>query len=243
MDAGWCWNIPQVDVHHRGYVFSSSHLSPESAEAEMRAKNPGMGDARLVRFKSGRLERWWVGNVFALGNAYAFVEPLESTALHMLVHQIERMLDALAGPADEAARAAANEAVGEHWDCLRGFLALHYRFNRRLDTPFWRECREGVDLAAGEAMLAAYREGAPLVARPDRRRLENALFRTGFFGLLGVDNVLLGQRVPAPVVPPTPSGVASFERWAAVEVPAALERALDHRQALDAYVHALTERA
>ena len=167
MNAGWCWSIPQLDSDHRGYVFATSHLSADAAEAEMRAKNPGMGAARLVRFRSGRLERCWVGNVVGVGNAYAFVEPLESTALHMLVHQVRMLLDALDGPGDDAARARMNDAVGAHWDTLRGFLALHYRFNRRLDTPFWRDS-ERVDLASGEAMLAAFREGAPLVARPDR---------------------------------------------------------------------------
>ncbi|MGH7296148.1 MAG: FAD-dependent oxidoreductase, partial [Polyangiaceae bacterium] len=73
MDAGWCWGVPMVHGVHRGYVFSTSHLSPDQAEAEMRAKNPGMGDARLIRFRSGRLEKCWQGNVVALGNSYAFV--------------------------------------------------------------------------------------------------------------------------------------------------------------------------
>jgi tryptophan halogenase len=241
MDAGWCWNIPQVTEDHRGYVFASSHLSADQAEAEMRAKNPGMGEAHLVRFRSGRLEKCWVGNVVGLGNAYAFVEPLESTALHMLVHQIGLLLDALADETD-AAPARMNDAVGAHWDILRGFLALHYRFNRKLDTPFWKDCRAQVDLAEGEAMLAAYGEGAPLVARPDRRRIEDDLFRSGFFGLLGVDNVLLGQGVPTRLLTPEPRRVEAFERWAHEQLPSILSRALPHREALDAYAGWLTER-
>jgi tryptophan halogenase len=239
MDAGWCWNIPQVDENHRGYVFASSHLSPERAEAEMREKNPGMGPSRTVRFRSGRLAECWVKNVVAVGNAYAFVEPLESTALHMLVHQIGGMLDALSAGTDEA-RASLSQSVGAHWDCLRGFLALHYRFNRRLDTPFWQACRSDVDLAQGAPMLEAYREGAPLVARPDRRKLENALFGTGFFGLLGVDNVLLGQKVPTRFLPEGP-GVAAFERWRQ-GLPDVLSRALPHREALAAYAQWLGTR-
>ncbi|HEY1691403.1 MAG TPA: FAD-dependent oxidoreductase [Polyangiaceae bacterium] len=233
MDAGWCWSIPQEDANHRGYVFATSHLTADAAEAEMRAKNPGMGPARLVRFRSGRLERCWVGNVVGLGNAYAFVEPLESTALHMVVHQIEALCDALAGSVDDRARDAMNDAVSAHWDTLRGFLALHYRFNRRLPTRFWKAC-EDIELGAGEAMLAEYRRGAPLVARPDRERLEDSLFGKGFFGLLGVDNVLLGQRVPTRMLVPRPERVAAFESWLR-EVAEPLSRALPQREALEAY--------
>ncbi|HEY5242401.1 MAG TPA: tryptophan 7-halogenase [Polyangiaceae bacterium] len=241
MNAGWCWNIPQVTDDHRGYVFASTHLSADQAEAEMRAKNPGMGEPRLVRFRSGRLEKCWAGNVVGLGNAYAFVEPLESTALHMLVHQIGLLLDAV-GDETDTSRARMNDAVGAHWDILRGFLALHYRFNRKLDTPFWKDCRARVDLAAGEAIVAAFGEGAPLVARPDRRRLEDDLFRTGFFGLLGVDNVLLGQGVPTRLLAVEPRRVEAFERWAHEQLPSILSRALPHREALVAYTGWLSER-
>ena len=86
-----------------------------------------------------------------------------------------------------------------------------------------------------ESLLAAYRERAPLTARPDRKRLEDSLFRTGFFGLLGVDNVLLGQRVPTQLLAPGP-GLAAFERWSREELPVVLSRALSHREALAAYV-------
>ncbi|HEY6458946.1 MAG TPA: tryptophan halogenase family protein, partial [Polyangiaceae bacterium] len=241
MDAGWCWSIAQGGGNHRGYVFATSHLSADAAEVEMRARNPGMGEARLVRFRSGRLERCWVGNVVGVGNAYAFVEPLESTALHMLVHEIGLLADALVDGQDvDRAAASMNDTLGAHWDVLRGFLALHYRFNRRLDTPFWRDCREKVDLASGAAMHAAFVEGAPLVARPDRKQLERDLFRTGYFGLLGVDNVLLGQGVPARMLVPDPSRIAAFERWRA-QTASRVERALPQAEALPAYVARLRE--
>lgn len=241
MDAGWCWNIPQVDGNHRGYVFSSRFLSVDQAEAEMRAANPGMGEARSLRFRSGRLESSWVKNVFGVGNAYAFVEPLESTALHMLTHQIDLLVGSLSFGAIEvtdAARSRVNRAVAAHWDCLRGFLALHYRFNRRKSTPFWRACNEEVDLAQGEEMLAAFRAGAPLSARADRHLLEDSLLRTGYFGLLGIDNVLLGQKVPTTVLAPRGDGGA-FDRRVRHGLPEILARALPHREGLEAYVESL----
>ncbi len=139
MDAGWCWGIAQRESNHRGYVFASSAIAPDAAEAEMRRKNAGMGDARLIRFRSGRLAESWVKNVVGVGNAYAFVEPLESTALHMLLYEVELLCDSLPDHDDvDGARRRFNAALAAHWDYLRGFLALHFRFNRKLDTPFWQ---------------------------------------------------------------------------------------------------------
>ena len=234
MDAGWCWKIPTPEENHRGYVFASRFLSADAAEAELRRKNPTMGEPRLVRFQSGRRAECWVRNVFAVGNAYAFVEPLESTALHMLIYEIRLLSECLPrGETSESMRARVNGEVGAHWDFLRDFLALHYRFNRKLDTAFWQTCREEVALCGGEGMVAAYREGAPLTARPDRARLEDSLLRGGFFGLLGIDNVLYGQRVEARMLRPGGES-AAFHRFRQ-ELPSILARALPHREGLAAY--------
>jgi tryptophan halogenase len=236
MDAGWCWGIGMRDSNHRGYVFASNALSSDAAEAEMRRKNPTMGDARLIRFRSGRHAESWSKNVVAVGNAYAFVEPLESTALHMLLYEIELLCDALPDHGEgEGARRRFNEALAAHWDYLRGFLALHFRFNRKLDTPFWQRCRAEVDLAGAEAIVEAFGEGAPLTARPDRTLLEESLMRGRFFGLLGVDNVLLGQGVARKLLSPA-GDLGPFDRWVKRGLPSILAHALPQREALDAYV-------
>ena len=77
MKSGWCWKIPFEDADHRGYVYSSAFSTVDQALDEMRALNPGMEEPRLVKFRSGRHEHFWKGNVVGLGNSYAFVEPLE----------------------------------------------------------------------------------------------------------------------------------------------------------------------
>ena len=89
MNHGWCWNIAFEDEDHRGYVFSSSFSTFEQATAEMAAKNPGMSEPWTLKFRSGRHQHFWRENVVALGNAYAFVEPLASTAIHMILYEID----------------------------------------------------------------------------------------------------------------------------------------------------------
>ncbi|MGE5182178.1 MAG: tryptophan halogenase family protein [Acidobacteriota bacterium] len=201
MDAGWCWAIPQVERDHRGYVYSSAFLDDAAAEAEMRRKNPGMTAPWQVKFRSGRLRDIWIHNAFAIGNAYGFVEPLESTALHMVILEVHALAGELARVAPsggEPDRARLSRELGESWDYLRWFLGIHYRFNARLDTPFWRACRDQVDVSGIEDWLARYRAHGPLTAQglaADRRDL--------VFGPRGVDVLLLGQDVPCP--PPAPA--------------------------------------
>ncbi len=207
MDAGWCWKIGVEGEDHRGYVFSSAFLTEEQATAEMRAKNPGMGEPSIVRFRSGRHESFWKGNTVALGNAYGFVEPLESTALHMVIIEIGYLLgcldDAGEGPPDTA---FASAGVAGHWDYLRWFLALHYRFNRKLDTPFWRTCRAEVDVSGLAPAIEHYRRHGTLTSDGSR-------FQTGdpAFGYEGMMIMLLGQKVDAPVRIPQ----VSREAWSA----------------------------
>lgn len=199
MDAGWCWRIPVEGEDHRGYVFSSAHLTVDQARDEMRAKNPGMGEPWIVRFRSGRHEHFWKGNTVGVGNAYGFVEPLESTALHMVIMELRVLLHCLkTGDSQEPDRAFADRSVAAHWDYLRWFLAVHYKFNRKLDTPFWRDCRASVDVSGLEAMLERFRsegpgiegDGLPYYSIPDP-----------VFNYLGVVTMLLGQQFPC--APPT----------------------------------------
>jgi tryptophan halogenase len=199
MDAGWCWRIPVVGEDHRGYVHSSAFLDEDGAIAEMRRKNPRMSDPWTVRFRSGRHRDFWIGNVVAVGNAYGFVEPLESTALHMVIVEIEYLLDGLESvmrAADvERVAMSASEAVGAHWDYLRWFLAVHYKFNRRVDSPFWQAARNSVDITGVDAILDEFRTRGPSAA-PYGQHVKIADPVFWFSGLL---NILLGQGVELPL--------------------------------------------
>lgn len=197
MDHGWCWNIPQMEADHRGYVFSSHFCNVDDAVSEMRAKNPGMTDHWIVKFRSGRHEHFWKGNVVAIGNAYGFVEPLESTALDMITDEIEALIEYFPSSRnDHQVSHIINSRLARRWDYLRWFLAIHYKFNRKLTTPFWRECRESVDISGAMPLVEHYLERCPLTYRHDQKLLEAEFERTGdVFGLSGIDYILLGQKV------------------------------------------------
>ena len=203
MDAGWAWQIDHERRVNRGYVYSSPFVSDEAAEAEFRRKNPDVGDTRVIRFQSGRCRRAWVGNVVAIGNAFGFVEPLEATSLGMICTASRNLAELLAdGDLElrDGHRAVYNASHTESFDAVRWFLGLHYRFNDRLDTPFWRACRgegeavngrAGVDVTGLQPLIDYYREVGP-----------SAMFRTAMlsqhdpFGVEGYLVMLVGQRVP-----------------------------------------------
>ncbi len=195
MDAGWCWTIPFQDADHKGYVFSSAFLDEERALEEMRAANPRLENPWTVRFRSGRHADFWKGNVVALGNAYGFVEPLESTALHMLVLQIE-LLTTHFPPSrrDQSFKAALNRKVGERWDALRWFLGIHYRFNQARDTAFWRAANAETDVSGAEQRVALFTELAPMSYRPSHhyRLLPPEFFSDDH----AFDSMLMGLKVP-----------------------------------------------
>ncbi|GAA2906158.1 hypothetical protein GCM10010517_72350 [Streptosporangium fragile] len=202
MDAGWCWNIPTREADHVGYVHSSRFLSLEEATEELRRRYPGVDTFRPVRFRVGRHEEAWRGNVVAIGNSYAFVEPLESSGLMMITLGILSLVSTLpASWADPVPRALVNRALSKKWDEIRWFLSIHYRFNTRRDTPFWREMHTGADVSGLEPLLEVFRAGAPLRFRDSvvRGFLESTA--PTFYGLEGVDCLLLGQGYPARLLP------------------------------------------
>ncbi len=195
MDAGWCWRIPVRGEDHRGYVHSSAHKTEDEAAAEIQAKNPGIRNLRTVRFRSGRHRDFWKGNTIAIGNSYGFVEPLQSTALHMVILEIAYLLGALRGSDDaDADRDFANRSMGGHWDFLRWFLALHYRFNHRSDSSFWNECRATADVSGMQPLIDRFTRDGPWHKEGDLH------YEVGdpAFSFEGLMLMLIGMKAPCP---------------------------------------------
>jgi tryptophan halogenase len=194
MNAGWCWRIEHTDRVDRGYVYSSAFISDEEAEREFREKNPRAGETRIVKFISGRHERAWVKNVVAIGNASSFVEPLESTALGVICLDSTALAESLAD-ADRVVKPTQvrlyNQRGALMVDLVRRFLAVHYKFNTRLDTPFWKACRADVDLVGAEEYVEFFKENGPST-------LWRQLILDGRdpFGFEGYLSMMIGMNVP-----------------------------------------------
>ncbi|MET0392870.1 MAG: tryptophan halogenase family protein [Chitinophagaceae bacterium] len=195
MNHGWCWNIPMRGENHRGYVFSSAHASIDEAAAELQAKNPGIGNLKTVKFRSGRHQEICIGNVFAIGNSFAFVEPLESTGIHMILKEVKLLAynfpELKRSP---ALRRQINTHMNEHWDFLRGFLAIHYKYNKKFDTPYWKDCRAETDISNIQWLTELYYDIGPLTYA-DRSLVRMIMpdMKDDIFGLIGFDVLMLGQ--------------------------------------------------
>ena len=142
MSAGWRWRIPLTTRIGNGYVYSSRHISDEDAEAELRAALGAQGEseARLLQMRVGRLEESWRGNCLAAGLAQGFIEPLEATALHIVIATALEFVEAFAkGGFSGAHRETFNRSIAARYDGIRDYIVAHYRMNRRSDTQYWRE--------------------------------------------------------------------------------------------------------
>lgn len=147
-EAGWQWRIALQNRVGNGYVYASRFTDDDrAAEVLLRSLDaPALAEPRVLRFTAGHRERTWVGNCVAIGLSGGFLEPLESTSIHLIHTGLNRLLDYWPDRrfAPELAEAY-NREVADEYAHIRDFLLLHYYPNARHGEPFWDHMR-GLDL-------------------------------------------------------------------------------------------------
>lgn len=176
LSAGWAWHIPLTNRSGNGYVYSSRYISDEEAEAELRALT-GAGPevaARFLKMRVGRVERSWVKNCLAVGLAQGFVEPLEATALHIVLATVEGFMEAVdhEGMTDKA-RDGFNAAIAWRYEGIRDYIVCHYRAAQRRDTPYWRDATGHDHLSDSlKGLFTAWFTGEDFAAEVTRQKIE-----------------------------------------------------------------------
>lgn len=161
-DAGWQWRIPLQHRVGNGLVYCSDFLSDDEARARLYAGVEGerLVEPNPIRFRTGRRVKAWQGNCVALSLASGFVEPLESTSIHLIMIALTRLVQLLpAGGISPAAVARYNEQARREMEAVRDFIVLHYHLNERPE-PFWSRCRETPPPDSLAERIALFAEGA-----------------------------------------------------------------------------------
>lgn len=169
-DSGWQWKIPLQHRQGTGHVYSSAYISDEDARTTLLKHLDGeiRAELRLLKFKTGRRNKTWVKNCVAIGLASGFVEPLESTSIHLIQIGITRLLQLFPlGGCNDALANRYNEQLRTEYERIRDFIVLHYKATERDDTAYWRDCRDMEIPDSLASKIELFREAGMVSPCPD----------------------------------------------------------------------------
>ncbi|MBT8115315.1 MAG: tryptophan 7-halogenase, partial [Arenicella sp.] len=143
-DAGWQWRIPLQSRVGNGLVFCNRYISDDEATQTILDNVEGetINEPRVIKFLTGSRRKHWNKNCIAMGLSSGFIEPLESTSIHLIQRSVTRLMQMF--PYDGIREPDVNEFNKQmqfEIDNIRDFIVLHYHVTNRNDTPFWRFCR------------------------------------------------------------------------------------------------------
>ncbi len=167
--AGWQWKIPLQNRVGNGLVYSSAHLDDERAQQLLLDNLEGqpLGDPRPIRFRTGRRKKQWNRNCVAIGLSSGFLEPLESTSIHLIQNSIIRLIkcfprqEILAAEVDQF-----NREVQAEMEHIRDFIVAHYHVTQRTDSAYWSDYR-AMEIPDSLAHKLSLFEGSGKIFRDD----------------------------------------------------------------------------
>jgi tryptophan halogenase len=185
--SGWQWRIPLQHRTGNGHIWCSSFMAQDEAEAILIQNLDGepLADARPLKFNTGRRKQFWVRNCIAVGLSSGFLEPLESTSIHLIHTAISRLINFFPHAGfDEVDIDEYNRLTHWEYERIRDFLVLHYKATERNDSEFWNYCRT-MDVPE------------TLQRKMDLFRSNGRIFRDGLelFAEASWLQVMVGQRV------------------------------------------------
>ncbi|WP_264940611.1 tryptophan halogenase family protein [Sphingomonas caeni] len=160
-EAGWMWQIPLQHRVGNGFVYSSDHMSDEAAHDGLHARIEGevVFAPKPIRFRAGRRLKTWDKNVVAFGLSSGFVEPLESTSIHLIQVGVTRLIQSFPFAGISQAQVDRYNARAQaEIEMVRDFVTLHYKLTEREDSEFWRYCKNMSIPDSLAARIALFRE-------------------------------------------------------------------------------------
>ncbi|MHA6719996.1 tryptophan halogenase family protein [Sphingomonas sp. RS6] len=176
-DAGWQWRIPLQHRTGNGLVYCERYLSRDAALDQLLGKLAGapITEPNFLRFAAGARRRQWHRNCVAVGLSGGFLEPLESTSIHLIQRAVLRLIRMMpAGPVSERDIAEFNDQQRQDMEQIRDFLILHYKATERRDSGFWRQC---ADMEIPDTLahrIALFRETGRVFRRNEELFAENS---------------------------------------------------------------------